>query len=68
MPEATYLSMRQRFHIDLERASGTKAHVLPVPSVFVIGTDGRIKFVYANPDYKVRLEPAKVLQAAKEAQ
>jgi peroxiredoxin len=53
--------------IDLEKASGEKHHLLPVPSVFIVGTDGVIRFAYSNPDYKVRLEPEKVLAAAKRA-
>lgn len=53
------------YNIDIEEASGQKHHMLPVPSVFLIGTDGIIDFVYSNPDYKVRLEPEVLLAAAK---
>lgn len=56
------------YNIDLEAASGQSHHLLPVPAVFVIGTDGVISFVYANADYKVRLSPEKLLAAAKRAQ
>ena len=38
---------------------------LPVPSIFIIGTDGVIKFEYVNPDYRVRLDPDVILAAAK---
>ena len=38
---------------------------LPVPSVFIIGTDGVIKFEYVNPEYSVRLDPDVILAAAK---
>ncbi len=55
------------YGIDLEVASGETHHLLPVPSVFVVGTDGVIKFAYSNPDYKVRLEPEEVLAAAGDA-
>ena len=41
--------------IDLEATTGTKQHELPVPSVFIIDTSGTIRFVYSNPDYKIRL-------------
>lgn len=51
--------------MDIEEASGRKHHMLPVPSVFLIGTDGIIDFVYANPDYRVRLKPDVLLAAAK---
>jgi len=49
------------------RASSMDRHgILPVPSVFAIGTDGVIEYSYVNPDYKVRL-PADDLLAAAEA-
>lgn len=53
------------FNIDLEKASGYDHHILPVPSVFIIGTDRVIHFVHSNPDYRVRLAASKVLEAAK---
>lgn len=53
------------YGIDLEAASGETHHMLPVPAVFLIGQDGIIDFVYVNPDYKSRLDPAVLLAAAK---
>ena len=55
------------YNIDIEEASGENHHLLPVPSVFLVGTDGVIDFVYANPDYKERLDPDVLLAAAKAA-
>ena len=55
------------YGIDLEAASGETHHLLPVPAVFIMGTDGLVKFSYANPDYKVRLEPEVLLAAARAA-
>ena len=52
------------YNIDLEAESGRDHHVLPVPSTFIIGTDGVIKFAYSNPDYSVRLAPEILLAAA----
>lgn len=52
------------YGIDLEAASGEDHHWLPVPSVFIVGTDGVIRFSYANPDYTVRLSPEDLLEAA----
>ncbi|MGE0129025.1 MAG: peroxiredoxin-like family protein [Blastocatellales bacterium] len=51
--------------IDLEKDSGETHHLLPVPSAFVIGKDGIIKFAYVNPDYKVRVDSEVLLTAAK---
>lgn len=53
------------YDIDLEGASGETHHVLPVPSTFIIGTDGVIAFAYSNPKYAVRLHPDVLLAAAR---
>lgn len=53
------------YGVDLEAASGQTHHLLPVPSVFIIGTDGLVRFVHANPDYKVRIDPEVLVAAAK---
>lgn len=53
--------------VDLEEASGEAHHLLPVPAVFVAGSDGVIQFTYANPDYKVRLNPDVLLAAVRVA-
>jgi peroxiredoxin len=52
--DATLAKMRE-YGVDLEATTGTKQHELPVPSVFIIDTSGTIRFVYSNPDYKIRL-------------
>ncbi len=49
---------------DLEGASGRTHHMLPAPATFVIGTDGIIRFQYVNPNYKIRLDPNILFQAA----
>ncbi|MDT8389929.1 MAG: peroxiredoxin-like family protein [Lentisphaeria bacterium] len=53
------------YGIDLEAASGQDHHLLPVPAVFILGTDGKVKFVYVNPDYKTRLSADVLLAAAR---
>jgi len=59
------LKMLANYNIDIEEASGQTHHQLPVPSVFIVGKDGRIGFTYVNPDYKVRLDADVLLAAAK---
>ncbi len=54
-----------QYGIDLENVSGEKHHLLPVPSVFIISKDGKIKFHYVNPDYKIRIDPELLLTAAR---
>lgn len=50
--------------IDLADAAGSDHRLLPVPSVFLIGSDGEIKFQYVNPDYRERIPGALLLSAA----
>ena len=59
------LAERKKYNIDVEEASGQKHHLLPVPAVFLVATNGLIQFECVNPDYKVRLDPDLLLAAAK---
>ncbi|BCR03567.1 hypothetical protein DESUT3_06360 [Desulfuromonas versatilis] len=63
---ATYRKY-QEFGVDLEEASGRTHHLLPVPTAFVVGSDGTIRFSYANPDYKTRVDSEVLLAAARAA-
>ena len=58
------VSKYTKYGIDLEDASGESHHMLPVPSIFVFGTDATIKFEYVNPNYEVRIDPDTLLAAA----
>jgi peroxiredoxin len=53
--------------VDLEVAQGQTHHQLPVPSIFIIDRTGIVRFRYFNPDFRVRLDAASVLAAAREA-
>ena len=61
--DATVAKLRE-YGEDLEATTGTKEHALPVPSVFIIDTSGTIRFVYSNPDYKIRLSADALWTAA----
>jgi len=43
--------------INLQKAADAKYRLLPVPSIFIVGKDGEIKFEYVNPDHTIRLHP-----------
>ncbi|TAM79718.1 MAG: redoxin domain-containing protein [Acidobacteria bacterium] len=62
--DANTLKQLEVYGIDLEEASGENHHQLPVPAVFIAGTDGVIQFTYANPDYTVRIRPEMLLAVA----
>lgn len=51
--------------IDLEAVSGERHHELPVPAVFLVGSNLVIQFEYVNPDYSVRVHPELLLAAAR---
>ena len=53
-----------KWGVDLEKTSGTKAHALPVPSVFIVDSAGVIRYVYSNPDFRVRLGAQELWNAA----
>jgi len=53
------------YGIDLEAASGRSHHQLPVPSVFLVDAGGTIRWVYSNPDHRIRPDNASLLEAAR---
>lgn len=63
--DQTFEKMRENYKVDLEKASGETHHILPVPSVFVIDRTGKIVYVHADPDFKVRMKGEEVLAVAK---
>lgn len=62
--DATYAKYKKDYGLDLEEHSGQGHHLLPVPAVFVVDQKGKIFFTYANPDYRVRVDPQALLSAA----
>lgn len=48
-----------------EMSNGLNDGFLPVPSVFVIDTSGKIIFEYINPDYKTRLTSSLLIAVLK---
>jgi peroxiredoxin len=65
VPDELVAKYKNSYGIDLEAASGQKHHLLPHPAVFIVDTAGVIRFAHVNEDYKVRLEPEKILAAAR---
>jgi peroxiredoxin len=63
--DASTIEKYKGYGIDLEKASGQKHHVLPVPSVFIVDKDSVLQFSYVNPDYTARVPGSVVLEAAK---
>ncbi len=49
-----------------EKSGGLNKGFLPVPSVFIVDTSGKILFEYINPDYKTRLSAGLLMAVLKE--
>ncbi|MFW5835710.1 MAG: peroxiredoxin-like family protein [bacterium] len=49
-----------------DRSGGENAGLLPVPSVFIVDTSGKILFEYINPDYRTRLSAGLLITVLKE--
>lgn len=67
VPDNIVHRYKTAFNLDLEAESGQIHHLLPHPAVYIVDKAGVIRFAHINEDYKVRLEPEKVLAAAKAA-
>jgi peroxiredoxin len=65
--EGAALQSLKSYGIDLDATQGTSRHELPVPAVFIIDRSGVIRFRYYNPDFRVRLDAASVMAAARNA-
>lgn len=65
VPDELVSKYKTDYQIDLEAASGQSHHLLPHPAVFIVDQTGKIRFAHVNPDYKTRLEPAKIVEAAR---
>jgi peroxiredoxin len=46
----------------LKHSGDKNADVLPVPSLFLVGVDGKIIYEYVNADYKTRLSPEELIK------
>jgi peroxiredoxin len=60
------IERRNELGDDIAGSSMLRRGILPVPSVFAIGVDGKVAFSYSNPDYRVRLPADKLLAVARD--
>ncbi|KJV08451.1 hypothetical protein VZ95_17730 [Elstera litoralis] len=65
MPQAVIDVYRAR-GLDLAARQGNDAWMVPVPGTFVIDRAGIIRFAFADPDYRKRVDPGAVIAALTE--
>ncbi len=63
--DSDIINKYHNYGIDLEKASGEKHHILPVPAALIIDTAGVVQFSFTSPNYKVRVDLSVLLAAAK---
>lgn len=64
LDDATF-ALYQQYNIDIEKNSGQKHRLLPVPAALVLDQKGVVSFIFSAPDYKVRVDTDVILAAAK---
>jgi peroxiredoxin len=65
---ADLVAVYKKHGLDIEVFNGKGRHVLPVPGTFVIDTDGIVRAMQADTDYKQRMEPAAIIDALSKIQ
>ena len=65
---ADLVDVYKKHGLDIEAFNGKDRNVLPVPGTFVIDTDGIVRAMQADTDYKQRMEPAAIINALREIQ
>jgi len=51
---------------DIEAASGLDHHLIPVPSVFIIDTEGIIRFAHTDSNHRKRIETEEIFRIAQQ--
>jgi len=62
-PDTAMLKAYKNYGIDLVKSNGNDSEILPVPATYVIGKDGKIKFVHFDNNFRNRPRVADILKA-----
>lgn len=52
----------KNYGVDFDKANGTNGANLPVPATYIIGMDGKVKYVFFNTDYRKRASVKDILE------
>lgn len=62
--DTTTLALYKGYGISLVEHPQTGAYILPVPAVYIVDDTGTVRYRYYEVDYKIRLDPAVLLNEA----
>jgi peroxiredoxin len=65
VPDEKRTTYKSKWDINLNSDKNSGKAVLPAPAVFILDTNGKVLFSYVNPDFKTRISPELLYQAAK---
>ena len=65
---ADLVEVYKKHGLDIEAFNGKDRNVLPIPGSFVIDSDGIVRAMHAETDYKKRMEPSAIIDALKKIQ
>lgn len=65
MQDEQVVTYKEKYAIDVEADSGHSHHLLPVPTVILADTEGKVRFLHANPDHRSRMDPGLLLAVAR---
>jgi peroxiredoxin len=65
VPDEKRTTYKSKWDISLTSDKVSGKAVLPAPAVFILDTNGKVLFSYVNPDFKTRISPELLYQAAK---
>ncbi|MBT0586807.1 peroxiredoxin-like family protein [Alteromonas oceanisediminis] len=63
--DATVQNIKGQLGAEVVSLAGESQVVLPVPAVYVVDTTGLIRFAYVNPNFRQRINPQLLYQAAR---
>ena len=52
---------------DIAAYQGNDSWMLPIPATFIVGTDGRVRSRFVDPDYRKRMAIEDLLSALNDA-
>ena len=55
------ISKYKNYGIDFDKSNGANGANLPVPATYIIGKDGKIRYVFFNTDYRQRASVKDIL-------
>jgi peroxiredoxin len=61
------MDMYRGFGIDLAQFHGNGGWFLPIPATLVVGSDGRVKARFVDPDFRHRMRTEDIVEAVREA-